>query len=86
MMEEKSVVSFLRCEASAVVDLAIEMANLSWKEETAINLCARKDMTQEKAAEVANCSVDSMQRWYRKGIEKLCKAWSGVWWIEKIIE
>lgn len=85
-MDEKKAVEFLRCEASQIVDLAIAMANLTWKEETAVNLCARKDMTQEKAAESAGCSPDSMQRWYRHGMEKLCRAWDGVWWIDKLIQ
>lgn len=85
-MEEQKIITFLRCPAAAVVDLALAMANLTWKEETAINLCGKRGKTQERAAEEAGCSVDAMQRWYRAGIHKLSAAWSGVWWIEKIIE
>lgn len=84
-MAEDKIIEFLRCPASAVVDLAIAMANLSWKEETAIKLCGRQAKTQERAAEEAGYSVDAMQRWYRSGMRKLSAAWSGVWWIEKII-
>lgn len=76
----------MRCGAGPVVNLAIELANLTWKEELAVTLCVRKDKTQEAAAEEAECSVDTMQRWYRKGMKKLQKAWSGVWWIEKLAE
>lgn len=83
-MDELKVITFLRCPASCVVELAIEMANLSWKEQTAIELIGRKCYTQEKAAEFSGVSVDSMQKWYRKGITKLCSAWNGVWWIEQL--
>lgn len=85
-MEEDKIIAFLRCPASAVVDLAIEMANLTWKEQVAIQLCGRKAMTQEKAAELEGYSTDAMQRWYRSGIKKLSAAWAGVWWVEKLVE
>lgn len=85
-MDEDDIVRFLRCPASPVVDLAVEMANLTWKEHTAIDLCARKGMTQERAAESAGYSVDAMQRWYRSGIKKLTTAWGGVWWINRLSE
>lgn len=85
-MDEKDVVSFLRCPASSVVDLAIEMANLTWKEDLAITLCGRQAKTQEKAAEESGYSVDAMQKWYRSGIKKLSRSWSGTWWISKLID
>ena len=85
-MDEQKVIAFLRCPASDLVDLAISMANLTWKESIAINLCGRQAKTQEKAAEESNCSVDAMQKWYRSGVKKLAKSWCGLWWILKIIE
>lgn len=84
-MDEDKIVTLLRCPSSALVDLALAMANLTWREEAAITLCGRQALTQERAAEKADCSVDAMQRWYRAGIRKLSAAWSGVWWIEKIL-
>lgn len=86
MMEEKDVLRFLRCESSDLVDLAMKKANLSWKEEMAFTLCGRKDKTQNQAAEESGLSVDTVQRWYRRGIEKLGRAWSGIWWIQKLLE
>ena len=86
MMEEKDVLRFLRCESSDLVDLAMKKANLSWKEEMAVTLCGRKDKTQSQAAEESGLSVDTVQRWYRRGIEKLGRAWSGIWWIQKLLE
>ena len=85
-MSEEKVIAFLRCPASAVVDLALEMANLTWKEKLAIDLCGRQDMTQDKAAEVSEKSTDEIQRWYRSGMKKLLTAWSGQWWIENLAE
>lgn len=84
-MEESKVLEFLRCPASAVVSLALEMANLTWKESLAIDLCGRQAKTQERAAEESNKSVDAMQKWYRSGINKLKVAWDGVWWIQKLV-
>lgn len=85
-MSEELVIAFLRCPASTVVDLAVEMANLTWKEKLAIDLCGRQDMTQDKAAEVSDRSTDAMQRWYRAGMKKLVTAWSGQWWIENLAQ
>lgn len=85
-MDEDKVIAFLRCPASNVVDLAVEMANLTWKEYTAIDLCGRQAMTQDCAAEAAERSVDAIQHWYRSGMKKLCAAWNGVWWIERLAE
>lgn len=84
-MRECDVVKFLRCPASSVVSLAVEMANLDWRESLAIDLCGRKALTQEKAAEQAGYSPDAVQKWYRSGIKKLCKAWDGLWWVDKLI-
>lgn len=83
-MDEDKAVKFLRCPSSDLVELAMKKANLTWKEALAITLCVRRDMTQERAAEYSNLSPDTVQRWYRRGISKLCKAWSGVWWIEQL--
>ena len=85
-MNEDKIVSFLRCPAASVVDLALEMANLTWKETLAIDLCGRKAKTQERAAEESGYSVDAIQKWYRSGIKKLSRAWGGVWWVQKLSE
>lgn len=85
-MSEDKIVAFLRCPSKEVVDLAIELSNLNWKESIAIELCGRKAKTQERAAEDVQCSTDSMQRWYRDGIKKLSVAWDGMWWVNSIAE
>ena len=85
-MEETAVIRFLRCPAADIVNLAIAMANLTWKEELAVKECGQKAKTQEKAAEDSGYSVDAMQRWYRSGIKKLSSSWDGVWWIKKLLD
>ena len=85
-MTEEQIINFLRCPAAAIVDLALAMANLNWKEELAITRCGRQAYTQEKAAEIEGYSVDAVQRWYRSGMKKLITAWDGVWWIEKLVK
>ena len=84
-MKEETVVAFLRYPVAGLVDYALSIANLTWQEETAVMLCGRKHMTQEKAAEHAGYSVDAVQKWYRSGIKKLCAAWSGSEWIVILI-
>lgn len=84
-MTEETVKVFLRYPSKPLVDFALAQVNLSWQEERAVDLCGRKRMTQEKAAEMADCSVDSMQRWYRAGIGKLVTAWADSDWINKVV-
>ncbi len=84
-MSEDDVRRFLRCPYGQLVELALTIANLTWKERAAIDLCARQGYTQEEAAERAGYSVDAMQRWYRAGMRKLSDAWAGSAWIMKVI-
>ena len=82
---EKEVVQLLRIPDAGLVDYMISLANLDRRELSAIDLCGRKAYTQEEAAELIDRSPDAMQRWYRAGIKKLRSAWSGRWWIEKLL-
>ena len=84
-MRESEVVAFLRYPSKPLVDFALTLANLPWQEEQAINLCGRKRMTQEQAAEHLDRSVDAVQKWYRSGIKSLQVAWSDCDWIRKVI-
>ena len=81
-MSEETVIAFLRYPVAGLVDYALSLANLTWQEETAVILCGRKHMTQERAAEKTEVSVNTINNWYRSGIRKLCDAWSGSKWIE----
>lgn len=92
-MDEKKVISFLRCSASAPVNLALEMANLTDHERTAVDLCGIRGLTYDEAAEELQRlgqnkrrEVDTIKRWYKSARMKLCRAWSGLYWIDAILE
>ena len=92
-MEEKKVIAFLRCSASAPLNLALEMANLTDHERIAVNLCGIRGMTYDEAAEELQRyslnqrrEVDTIKRWYHSARKKLCLAWSGLYWIDAILE
>lgn len=85
-MTETNALKLLRCDDARLVDILLGMVNLSWKEERAITLCGRQMLTQCRASEIVGISEDTMQRWYRQGINKVCKVWGGIWWVEKLID
>lgn len=85
--------AFLRCSASAPLNLALEMANLTDHERTAVDLCGIRGLTYDEAAEELQSTgdkkrreVDTIKRWYRSAKTKLCRAWAGMYWIAAIIE
>lgn len=82
---EKQAVQLLRLPDAGLVDYMISLANLDRRELSAIDLCGRKAYTQEEAAELLDRSPDAVQRWYRAGIKKLRTAWSGTWWIDRLL-
>lgn len=87
-MENARILRFLRCGAKPVIDLAIEMAGLTYKESLAAQYVGVLGMSQEQAAEyieahhfVESCSVDTMHLWHKAAMRKLSRAWDGVWWV-----
>jgi DNA-directed RNA polymerase specialized sigma24 family protein len=84
-MTHAQLIRFLRCPSSELVDFALTLANLDKKEAAVIDLCGRKAYTQEEAAEILDRSPDAIQKWWHSGTIKLKAAWSGRWWIEKIL-
>lgn len=82
---EKEVVQLLRMPDADLVDFMVDLANLDRREAAAIDLCGRKAYTQEEAAEYIDRSPDAVQKWYRAGMKKLRAAWSGKWWIERLL-
>lgn len=84
-MSEAEITKFLRCPYGNLVEYALSIANLTWQESLAIKLCGRQKYTQEKAAELADYSVDAMHLWYRSAIKKLLAAWGSQEWILKVI-
>lgn len=85
-MTKDKVLSVLRHNERAPVDLAITLANLTQKEEDVIRLCGCKAMTQLEAAEALCKSEDYVQKWYSSAIKKLGNAWDGMKWVQNMIK
>lgn len=92
-MDEEKVIAFLQCSATAPLNLALEMANLTDKERIAIELHGIRGMTYDEAAEElqrkghnSRREVDTIKRWYSSAKKKLCLAWAGLYWIDAILE
>lgn len=90
-MDEKKVVAFLRSSSSAPLNLALEMANLTDRERTAVDLCGIRGLTYDEAAKIIQESdrpreIDTIKRWYSSAKKKLILAWSGLYWIDAILE
>lgn len=86
-MKEETALFFLRrYPVASLVNLALTFVNFTDQEATVIELCARKRMTQEAAAERLGVSKNSINTWYREALEKICIAWSGSEWIEILVE
>ena len=90
-MDEKKVVAFLQSSATAPLNLALEMANLTDNERTAVDLCGIRGLTYNEAAKVLQDGdkpreVDTIKRWYSSAKKKLVLAWSGLYWIDAILQ
>lgn len=76
----------LQSPDAELVSLVTGLVNLTEAEKTAVDLCLRRGMTQEQAAETLDCSVEAIQKWSRSAKNKLWAVWSGRWWIRKLME
>ena len=76
----------LQSPDAELVALVTGLVNLTEAEKTAVDLCLRRGMTQEQAAEQLDCSVEAVQKWSRSAKNKLWTVWSGRWWIRKLME
>ncbi len=83
-MDDSLVKKFLRYYYPGIVDFALSLASLSDKELQAVNLCGKRGLTIEQAAEEAECSVNTMKTRWATARKRLGKAWAGVEWIEII--
>ena len=87
-MDDKTVRRFLRYYWSSLVDFAIDLAELDDDEAEAVQLCGRRRLSVEKAAELARipCSVNTMQSRWSKARKRLCRAWNGIEWISVLAD
>ena len=52
----------LQSPDAELVSLVTGLVNLTEAEKTAVDLCLRRGMTQEQAAETLDCSVEAIQK------------------------
>lgn len=81
-MDDETVKRFLRYYWSGIVDYAIDLANLDERELQAVELCGRRRLTIERAAEEAEVSVNTMQARWSSARHRLRFAWAGIPWIQ----
>lgn len=85
-MEQRQLVAFLNYPDAALVQHAVERANLTSPEWEAIYLREIRQETIERAAEQLDVSPGTIKNRYRAGIGKLDSCWSGLPWINSILK
>lgn len=78
--------SVLQSADADFIEFALKLVNLEDNERAVLDLCLRRGITHERASEMLDCSVDTLQRCHRSAKDKLWIAWSGRWWMQKIME
>lgn len=68
------------------IRMAMQLVSLDDMERAAVELCLRRGMSQEQAAEALDCSTEAIQKWSRSARDKLWAVWSGRWWMRKIMD
>ena len=67
------------------VEFALNLVNLEDNERAVLDLCLRRGITHERAAEMLDCSVETIQRSHRSAKDKLWLVWSGRWWMRELM-
>lgn len=83
---DRKIRALLQSPDAEFVDIALRLVNLEDTERTVVDLCIRRGLTHERAAEQLDVSVDAVQKWCRSAKDKLWIAWSGRWWIRRLME
>lgn len=85
-MRDRRIRSILQSPDAEFVDIALRLVNLEDTERAVIDLCLRRGLTHERAAEQLDVSVDALQKWHRSAKDKIWIAWSGRWWMRRLME
>lgn len=78
--------SILQSPDLEFVEMAMKLVNLNDAELAAVDRCLRRGLTQERAAEELDCSVEAIQKWCRSAKDKIWIVWSGRWWMRRIMD
>lgn len=85
-MEPREILSMLNYPDAALVDHAVQRANLSAPEWEAVYLRSHDGETIESAAERLALSPGTVKNRYREGMHKLDACWSGLPWVQSILK
>lgn len=83
---DRKIREILQSPDADFVDIALRLVNLEDNERAVLDLCLRRGLTHERAAELLDFSVDAIQKWHRSAKDKIWIAWSGRWWMRRIME
>ena len=83
---DRKIRAILKSPDADFVSIAMRLVNLEDTERAVIDLCLLRGLTHEQAAETLDVSVDALQKWHRSAKDKIWIAWSGRWWMKKLME
>lgn len=66
--------------------VALSYANLTDREIDVLILRFMRGHTQEETAEEMSCTVNGLQKWERAALDKCCKAWEKLKFIEELLK
>lgn len=81
-MKTSEIIDMLNYPDTALVNHAIERANLTTMERKVISMREHENYTIEALAEKLDCSDSTIKRYYSTGMKKLEVCWSGIQWIK----
>jgi len=84
-MDRKIVKKFLACDYPELIDLALNYARLTDKQQEIVDLCFKRGLTQEDAAEKTGYDVSTIRRWYNKAMKSMCAKFDHLPWIYKVL-
>lgn len=85
-MEKSEIKKVLNTPYKELLEMALNMVSLKNKELEVIKLVDIQGETQEKTAELLECSVNTVKNRRNRAFEKLGKVWENQKSIEKILK
>lgn len=85
-MDKSDIKKVLNCPYKELLEMALNMVSLKRKELEVIQLVDIQGETQEKTAELLECSVNTVKNHRNKAFKKLGKVWEKQKSIEKILK
>ena len=85
-MDKSDIKKVLNCPYKELLEIALNMVSLKRKELEVIQLVDIQGETQEKTAELLECSVNTVKNHRNKAFKKLGKVWENQKSIEKILK